>query len=661
MVASRRSLLFVGAVLSVLLASGRPGLAQGFKVIHVHTQDDAGPHTLIQNPDDGMFYGTCQSGGTDFPNGCVYKMEATGTVTLIHSFAGAPSDGSRPVTALFLNDDGMLYGTTTRGGANDQGTVFKLDPTGGSYAFASQPAPCASVGTDPEASLFRANDGSLYLPMAACGSTGEIGTVDRVDLTLSETRIAGFNGLTGVMVSPHGHLIQGPDNKLYGTALGNSNIPGKHGGVYRVALSGGLVETVHSFAAGEGNNTTVSAPLLLASDGNFWGTTKLATNSSGASISTGTIFRVAPNGTFQTMHTFTGPDGRLPVAGLIQASDGYLYGTTLQGGTLNRGVIFRIDLDGNFKLLANVYDAGMGLGPWSELLEASDGKLYGTTQVGGGLFGFGTTYTIDFTESIADIVPDSGPSAGGTPFTIDGSGFISGANVFIGLNKATAVTVVGGTHIQASTPTGDPGTIVNVKVTLPDTTVILLNDGWFYDFLDLPTGALFHDDVRTLVADGVTAGCGGGNYCPNSPVLRKQMATFVLKAKYGSTYLPPPATGIFTDVPASDPFAPWIEALYHLGVVAGCAPGPAYCPNDPVLRQQMPVFLLKTLLGSAYVPPPCTGIFGDVPCPSLFADWIEDLVDRGIAAGCGGGNFCPASPTTRGQMAPFLVKTFGLP
>jgi uncharacterized repeat protein (TIGR03803 family) len=656
----RRSLLFLGALLSSSLVAG-PGLAQGFKLLHTDTQADAGPHTLIQNPADGFFYGTCQTGGDDFPNGCVFKMDATGNVSLIHSFAGAPSDGGRPVTALFLNDDGLLYGTTTKGGANDQGTVFKLDPSGGSYAFLSQPAQCASAGADPEASLFKADDGNLYLPLAACGSTSDIGTVDRVDPSLSETRIAGFSGLTGPVVAPHGQVIQGADGKLYGTALGNTALPGKHGGVYRVPIAGGLVETVHSFAAGEGANTTVSAPLLLASDGNFWGTTKMATNSAGVAVSTGTIFRLEPDGTFQTMHAFTGPDGRLPVAGLIQASDGYLYGTTLQGGTLNRGVIFRIDLDGNFTLLANVADAGMGLGPWSELLEASDGKLYGTTQAGGGALGFGTIYSIDLTQTITDVVPNSGPSAGFTPITIDGTGFLSGAGVYVGLNRATAVSVPGSTHIHATTPAGDPGTIVNIKVTLSAATVVLLNDGWFYDFLDLPTGALFHDEVRSLVANGVTAGCGGGDYCPGSPVLRKQMAVFVLKARYGSTYQPPAATGVFTDVPVSDSFAPWIEALFHLGVVAGCGPGPTYCPNDAVLRQQMPVFLLKTLLGSAYVPPACAGLFGDVPCPSLFADWIEDVANRGIAAGCGGGNFCAANPTTRGQMAPFLVNTFSLP
>lgn len=182
-------------------------------------------------------------------------------------------------------------------------------------------------------------------------------------------------------------------------------------------------------------------------------------------------------------------------------------------------------------------------------------------------------------------------------------------------------------------------------------------------FPDVPASHQFYSFVETIFHNGVTGGCASApDYCPGDAALRKQMAVFVLKAKEGSSYSPPPAVGIFNDVPASDPFAPWVEELFHRGIVAGCgAPGgPNYCPNDPVLRQQMAVFLLRTLLGSAYVPPACTGAFGDVPCPGLFSDWIEDLFVRGIAAGCGGNSFCPGNPNTRGQMAPFLTKTFGL-
>ena len=75
----------------------------------------------------------------------------------------------------------------------------------------------------------------------------------------------------------------------------------------------------------------------------------------------------------------------------------------------------------------------------------------------------------------------------------------------------------------------------------------------------------------------------------------------------------------------------------------------------------MAVFLLKTEHGSGYAPPACAGAFADVPCPSPFAAWIEQLAAEGITGGCGGGNFCPASPNTRGQMAVFLTKTFNLP
>ena len=139
------------------------------------------------------------------------------------------------------------------------------------------------------------------------------------------------------------------------------------------------------------------------------------------------------------------------------------------------------------------------------------------------------------------------------------------------------------------------------------------------------------------------------------------MAVFVLKAKYGSAYVPPHCAGVFTDVVCPGPFTDWIEDLYNQGVVAGLWGGTRRTVrNATVLRQQMAVFLLKTLEGSSYVPPACQGIFQDVPCSSAFAPWIEDLYGRQIAAGCGNGDFCPGNPTTRGQMAPFLVKTFGL-
>jgi predicted outer membrane repeat protein len=181
------------------------------------------------------------------------------------------------------------------------------------------------------------------------------------------------------------------------------------------------------------------------------------------------------------------------------------------------------------------------------------------------------------------------------------------------------------------------------------------------DFLDVGPTHPFRAFVNTLVRNAVTSGCGSGNYCPDFSVLREQMAIFLLRSKEGAAYTPPACTmPVFADVPCSSPFAIWINELVARSVTAGCGGG-NYCPASPVTREQMAVFLLVTLEGSSYLPPACVSpSFSDVPCSSGFARWIEELVRRGITAGCGGGNYCPASPVTRGQMAVFLVATFSL-
>ena len=137
------------------------------------------------------------------------------------------------------------------------------------------------------------------------------------------------------------------------------------------------------------------------------------------------------------------------------------------------------------------------------------------------------------------------------------------------------------------------------------------------------------------------------------------MAVFLLKGKHGLCYTPPPCQGDFTDVACPSTFADWIEALADEGISGGCGGG-NFCPTNPVRRDQMAPFLLKAKHGSSYVPPPCAGTFDDVTCPSLFADWIEQLAAEQITGGCGGANYCPLNNSTRGQMAVFVVKTFNL-
>ena len=154
------------------------------------------------------------------------------------------------------------------------------------------------------------------------------------------------------------------------------------------------------------------------------------------------------------------------------------------------------------------------------------------------------------------------------------------------------------------------------------------------------------------------SGVGGGIYGVDQDTLRQQMAVFLLKAKHGLCYVPPPCTTqVFDDVPCSLVFAPWINELVAEGFTGGCGSGNTYCPASPVLRQQMAVLLLRTLLGTGYTPPACTDeTFTDVPCSSNFAPWIYDLVARGITAGCGGGLYCPTSTANRGQMATFISR-----
>jgi hypothetical protein len=151
------------------------------------------------------------------------------------------------------------------------------------------------------------------------------------------------------------------------------------------------------------------------------------------------------------------------------------------------------------------------------------------------------------------------------------------------------------------------------------------------------------------------------NYCPTQPVTRAQMAVFLLKGMYGSGYVPPAATGaVFNDIPVNHPFAKWIEQLDAEGITGGCGGG-KYCPSASVTHEQMAVFLLVAEHGTGYTPPAATGVFTDVPTTNGFAPWIEALAAEGITGGCGGGKFCPKTTVNREQMAVFLVAAFNLP
>ena len=172
--------------------------------------------------------------------------------------------------------------------------------------------------------------------------------------------------------------------------------------------------------------------------------------------------------------------------------------------------------------------------------------------------------------------------------------------------------------------------------------------------------------IEKLHSDGITGGCSSNPllYCPQQRVTRDQMAVFLLKSKYGSSYTVPLIEGStgFTDVPISYWAAAWIKQLAAENITGGCGGG-KYCPGAPVTRAEMAVFLLKSKYGSSYTLPPVgtsTG-FIDVPTTHWAAAWIKQLAIEGITGGCGNGNYCPEASVTRAEMAVFLIRTFSLP
>jgi len=181
-------------------------------------------------------------------------------------------------------------------------------------------------------------------------------------------------------------------------------------------------------------------------------------------------------------------------------------------------------------------------------------------------------------------------------------------------------------------------------------------------FNDVPSSYWAWPHIEAIANVGVTTGCGPSIYCPGNPVSRAEMAAFLLRSIYGGGYSPPTATGTrFSDVPASYWAAAWIEQLATEGITLGCGGG-RYCPESTVTRAEMAVFLLRSKHGSTYQPPAATGtMFRDVARNYWAASWIEQLASEGITGGCGNGNYCPDNSVTRAEMAVFLARTFNFP
>ncbi len=586
---------------------------------------------LLELPGDGLFGLSQKSLISD----AMFQLDFSGHLSTFHGF-----DEALVNDPLLHLDDGSFYGTTALTFANPNGGVFRVDAAGietSLHEFSG------SDGFTPRTGLTAGPSGELWGTTQRGGDVDE-GTIFKIDSAGTFTSLYSFAGNPAYFpVTP---LVFATDGNFYGVA-GQS--------FFRVDPLGGFA-SLHDFTS----DAAFPQCLLQAADGNFYGTMGAADFPF-----TGSIFRMDALGALTPLSSFpTGTTG----TDLIQASDATFYGImpgNFFASPPDYGSVFHTDADGNLTTV-HAFDGSFGgiAYPSGPLLEASDGNFYGAA--GGGLGGNGAVYRLMFAApdpTVTGIEPSYGRAAGGAATTIRGAHF---RGPFVGLTfgglPAINWSLLDQATLTAVGPPLSPGAFYDVTLTNADATSVTLPGAWFADFTDVPGDHQFHDYIETVFRNGITAGCGAGVYCPDAPVTRAQMAVFLLKAEHGSGYLPPACAGRFLDVPCPGAFAvDWIEQLAAENITAGCGDGTNYCPGIAVTRQQMAVFLLKTEHGSGYAPPACAQLFADVPCPSPFADWIEQLAAENITGGCGGGNYCPSNPNTRGQMATFLSKTFSLP
>jgi hypothetical protein len=227
--------------------------------------------------------------------------------------------------------------------------------------------------------------------------------------------------------------------------------------------------------------------------------------------------------------------------------------------------------------------------------------------------------------------------------TADINGHFDGTGLLPGLRQAQV-------QIKSDTPAGTPGVPVTLVVRFND----VADSNIFEAFIYGAAGA------GIMMGGPPNCPAGVLDFCPNNPVTRADMAGYIFRAMHGKNTPPPVYQNIFGDVTFNDYNSFYIQGIYDDGITAGCGNG-NYCPNDINKRKQMSVFIVKAVEGADFVPPPAQGIFDDVPANDPFAPWIEYLFNQGVTAGCGGNNFCPEANISNGQMAVFLVKAFNVP
>ena len=446
------------------LSAARSAQAQTFAVLqNLGATEGANPYAGLTQATDGNLYGTAFNGGIGY--GTLFKITPSGALTALYTFCSQSgcTDGQNPVAGLVQATNGNLYGTTESGGASSAGTVFKITSTGTLttlYSFCSQ-AGCPD-GQFPLASLVQGIDGNLYGTTFFGGGIVDAGTIFKITPSGALTTLYSFcsQSVCTDGSDPSG-LVQSTDGNFYGTTReGGLN---DYGTVFRITPTGTLT-TLHSFGSQSTDGIYPYAGLVQATDGNFYGTTYV-----GGGNSSGTVFRIKPNGTLTTLYAFCSQsgctDGQGPGAGLVQATDGSLYGTTVYGGANLDGTVFKVTPTGTLTTLHS-FEGTDGDFPMSALVQGTDGNLYGTTT-GGGASGGGTVFSLSMgLAPFVETQPTLGPV--GIPVKILGTNLTGATSVTF--NGTPAVfTVFSSSLIGAKVPAG--ATTGTVQVVTPSGTL----------------------------------------------------------------------------------------------------------------------------------------------------------------------------------------------
>jgi uncharacterized repeat protein (TIGR03803 family) len=435
-----------------------------------------GPFVFAQGR-DGKVYSTSGMGGTNGTagGGTVFDLTTTGSLQVLDNFS---IEAEGPVSGLALGTDGNLYGSAWAYPGTPGGVLFNITP-GGVFTVLYSFTCIGSDGCVPGSPPIQGTDGNLYGTTTAGGTGGTFGnngivyklTPSGVLTTLYQFPC--YNTGAGSSGCGPSALIQATDGNFYGTDEFGG--PFGAGEVYKITPAGKFT-SLYTFTGGT-DGANPAAALIQGSDGNFYGTTCKGGNGVGG------VYKITPGGNLTVLHSFAfnQTEGIFPYAGLVQATNGNLYGATSTGGTstncdfnggLDCGTIFKVSTNGKFSVVYD-FDSTTGANPYVTLVQHTNGTLYGATAHGGvqGLTpcstGCGVFYSLNLgLAPFTSLFPYSGKVGKSIGFL--GQGF-TGTSAVSFSGTSASFRVVSDTYLTATVPSG--ATTGSVTVTTPGATL----------------------------------------------------------------------------------------------------------------------------------------------------------------------------------------------